>query len=75
MTNNDLPDLGSGNDAQTQADNLRAMQTIYFAALLDDLQVFQVVDTIVELFLQGQLPLATGSMRRPSRLTLTPRSR
>jgi hypothetical protein len=53
VTNKDLPDLGGGSDARIQADNLRAMQTIYFAALLEDLQVFRVVDTIVELFLRG----------------------
>jgi hypothetical protein len=57
----DLPDLEAQSDIEIQADNLRAMQAIYFAAQLEDLKVFQVVDKLVELFQNGMLPLGKGN--------------
>jgi len=56
-----LPDLEAQSDIEIQADNLRAMQAIYFAAQLEDLKVFQVVDKLVELFQNGMLPLGKGN--------------
>ena len=48
----DLPDLqDQGNHAhEIVADNIRAVQAIYSAALLEELKAFQVVDRLVELF-------------------------
>lgn len=57
----DLPDLEAQSDIEIQSDNLRAMQAIYFAAQLEDLKVFQVVDKLVELFQNGMLPLGKGN--------------
>jgi hypothetical protein len=57
----DLPDLKAQSDIEIQADNLRAMQAIYFAARLEDLKFFQVVDKLVERFLNGMLPLGKGN--------------
>lgn len=42
------------------ADNIRTLQPIYTAALLEELKAFQVVDRIVELYQQGLLPLGRG---------------
>ena len=57
----DLPDLEAQSDIEIQSDNLQAMQAIYFAAQLEDLKVFQVVDKLVELFQNGMLPLGKGN--------------
>jgi hypothetical protein len=62
----DLPDLqeqGSA-DHEIVADNIRAVQAIYSAALLEELKAFQVVDRLVELFQQGALPLGRGRAGR-----------
>lgn len=56
----DLPDLEAHADLEIQADNVRAMQALHFAAMLDELKLFQVVDKLVELFHQGLLPLGRG---------------
>ena len=56
----DLPDLEAQTAVEIQADNLRAVQAIYFAAQLEELKMFQVVDKLVELFMQGMLPLGRG---------------
>lgn len=58
----DLPDLGSG--SEIVSDNVRAIQTIYTAAMLEDLKLFQVVDRLSELFQHGLLSInrrAAGS--------------
>jgi hypothetical protein len=39
------------------ADNLAAVPALYFAAMLEQTKLFAVVDRLVELFLNGQLPL------------------
>lgn len=56
----DLPDLEKQADVEIVADNLKAMQAIYFAAMLEELKVFQVMDKLVELFHCGMLPLGRG---------------
>jgi hypothetical protein len=82
--NADLPDLQEqGNaDHDIVADNIRAVQAIYSAALLEELKAFQVVDRLVELFQQGVLPIGRGRAGRnlfkywkesPSRLSETER--
>jgi hypothetical protein len=57
----DLPDLEAAADIEIQGDNLQAMEAIYFAAMLEDLKLFQVVDKLVELFQSGMLPLGKGN--------------
>jgi len=47
-------------DLDIVADNIRAVGAIYFAYMLDEMRVFQVVERIVQLFLQGQLLLGRG---------------
>ena len=43
------------------AENLHAVQAIYFAWQVEQMRAFQVVDRIVELFQRGLLPLGPGS--------------
>ena len=52
-TPSDLPDLGARNEIIS--DNIRATQVIYFAAMLEELKVFQVVDRLTHLFQIGLL--------------------
>ena len=54
-------------DAQPQHDdspivaaNINVVDAIYSAAMLEEAKLFQVVDRLVELFAQGQLPLEHG---------------
>ena len=56
----DLPDLEAGTDTEIVKENLHAVQAIYFAYMLDEMRVFQVVERIVELFSRGLLPLGRG---------------
>jgi hypothetical protein len=56
-----LPELETFADVEIIADNLKAMQALYFSAMLEDLRMFQVVDKLVELFQLGQLPLGKGT--------------
>jgi hypothetical protein len=59
---NDLPDLGARNEIV--AENIRAAQVIYSAAMLEELKVFQVVDRLSQLFQLGLLTVnrrSTGS--------------
>lgn len=58
----DLPDLESEGttDHEIVADNIRALQPAYFAAMFEELKVFQVVDKLVELFQNGILPIGKG---------------
>jgi hypothetical protein len=57
----DLPELEDQTDYQIVADNIRAMQPIYFSAMLEELKVFQVVDKLVELFQNGILAIGRGN--------------
>jgi hypothetical protein len=59
--------MPAGKDASTQAgraleldissDNIRAAQVAYFAAMMEELKLFQVADKLVEAFQNGRLPL------------------
>ncbi|MCM3901340.1 MAG: hypothetical protein ND866_06520, partial [Pyrinomonadaceae bacterium] len=57
----ELPDLVSREGQQEIiAENIRALQAIYFAAMLDEMKAFQVLDRLVELFQNGILPVGRG---------------
>lgn len=56
-----LPDLEAQADVDIVANNVKAMQAVYFTAMLDELKLFQVVDKLVELFNSGMLPLGKGT--------------
>ena len=56
-----LPDLDPAADTEIVADNLQAVQAIYFAFQLEQMRVFQVVERVVELFEQGLLPIGQGA--------------
>jgi hypothetical protein len=62
--------------------NLRALEAVYSAAMLDEARVFEVVDRLVAMFSQGSLPLGPGRAGamlyrhwkgHPARLTTTQR--
>jgi hypothetical protein len=55
-----LPDLDAAADTEIVKENVHAVQAIYYAYMLEELRLFQVVDRIVELYTQGQLPLGRG---------------
>jgi hypothetical protein len=56
-----LPDLEPSPDGKIVADNIRAVQAIYFARQLEDMRAFQVVDRLLQLLQQGLLPLGRGT--------------
>jgi len=58
-----LPDLDESVDSAIDAENLRAIQAIYFVCMLDEMRLFQVVERIVALFREGLLPLGRGPAR------------
>ena len=55
-----LPDLENEADVEIVRENLLATGAIYSSYLLEEARVFQVVDRIAELFVQGLLPLGRG---------------
>lgn len=55
-----LPDLEDPVDDVIVATNVEAIQAIYYAYMLEEMRMFQVVDKIVDLFRQGMLPLGKG---------------
>lgn len=57
----DLPDLEDQTSVEIVLDNIKAMQAIYFAAMLEELKLFQVIDKLVELFQIGMLPVGRGN--------------
>lgn len=57
-----LPDLEEDVDIEIQKENLHAVQAIYFAYMLEEMRLFQVVERIVEIFRQGLLPLGRGKV-------------
>ena len=61
MAKIELPGLESQTDVEIVKENLHAAQAIYFAYQLEEMRLFQVVERIVELFQQGQLPIGRGS--------------
>jgi hypothetical protein len=56
-----LPDLESEPDMEIVAENIRAVQAVYFARQLEEMRAFQVVDRLAQLFQQGLLPLGPGT--------------
>lgn len=58
----DLPSLDDEqtSDNEIVPDNIRALQPAYFAAMFEEMKVFQVVDKLVELFQNGILPIGRG---------------
>lgn len=55
-----LPDLEAATDVEIIRENLHAVQAIYFAYMLEEMRMPQVVERIVELFRAGLLPLGRG---------------
>ena len=55
-----LPDLDDATDVEIIRENLNAVQAIYFAYMLEEARLPQVVERIVELFRGGLLPLGRG---------------
>lgn len=47
-------------NAQIVPANIRALEPIYFAAMLEEARVFDVVDRLVAMFSQGLLPIGPG---------------
>ena len=58
--NVDLPDLPAA-DTEIIKDNVRAVAVLYFSAMLENLRFFQVVDSLVESFNNGLLPVGRGA--------------
>lgn len=50
--------------SEIDADNIRAAGAIYFAAMLEELKLFQVVDRLVEVFQRGLLPVGRKNSAR-----------
>jgi hypothetical protein len=55
-----LPDLEKNTAQEVQAVNLEAAQAVYFAAMMDEARLFEVVDKLAELFQIGALALERG---------------
>ncbi|WP_372665931.1 hypothetical protein [Amycolatopsis kentuckyensis] len=60
----DLPDLDQIFDQNIVTDNVRAMGAMIVSAMFEELKVFQVVDSIVEQFQHGDLPIGPGEAGR-----------
>ena len=61
----DLPDLEEGTESDIIADNVKALSAIYFSAMLEELKYFQVMDKVVEQFMNGSLPVKRGAAGDP----------
>jgi hypothetical protein len=57
----DLPDLEEGTEADIVKDNVLALSAVYFAAMLEELKFFSVMDKVVEQFMVGALPISRGT--------------
>ena len=57
----DLPDLEAGTAYDIRQDNVNAVAAIYFTAMLEDLKLFSVANTVAEHFMTGMLPLSRGN--------------
>ncbi len=55
-----LPDLEDSAKVEIVAENLHALQAVYFASMLEEMRLFQVVDKLLEMFHQGMLPVGRG---------------
>ena len=51
---------GEEGNAEIVPANLRALEAVYFAAMLEEARVFEVVERLVTMFGQGLLPLGPG---------------
>ena len=56
----ELPDLEAATDVEIVKENLRIAGVLYYSYQLEEMQLFQVVDRIAELFALGLLPLGHG---------------
>jgi hypothetical protein len=56
----DLPDIDAEAEAEIIPSNLRAMQALYFASMLENANFFDTGDKLEELFLNQMLPLGRG---------------
>lgn len=61
----DLPDLDAGTEADIISDNVNALSAIYFAAMLEELKFFSVMDKVVEQFMNGALPIKRSGAGDP----------
>lgn len=57
----DLPNLEEHADRLIHADNLKALQAIYFAAMLEEMKFFQAMDLALEQWQLGMIVLTRGS--------------
>jgi hypothetical protein len=73
---------GESTNGEIVSANLRALESIYFAAMLEEAHLFEVVDHLAALFGRGKLPLGPGRpgamlyqywKGQPSRLTTAQR--
>lgn len=59
-----MQENGSGQSEETNVEivsaNLRALETVYFTAMLEEARLFEVVDRLVAMFSSGMLPLGPG---------------
>src|SRR4051812_35701909 len=55
-----LAQQGGNTNADIVPANLRALEAVYFAAMLEEARVFEVVERLVAMFGQGLLPLGPG---------------
>ena len=51
---------GEDTNVEIVSANLRALETIYFTAMLEEARLFDVVDRLVAMFSRGMLPLGPG---------------
>jgi hypothetical protein len=56
-----FPDLEATTDFEVVGDHCRIMGSFIFASALDELKAFQVVDTLIDMFQRGNLPLIKGA--------------
>jgi hypothetical protein len=57
----DLPDLETEADRQIVSDNLKALQAIYFSAMLEEMRFFQAMDIALEQWQLGMIVLSRGA--------------
>lgn len=55
-----LPDLDAGSHIEIIPDNLHAVRAIYYAANLEQLNLFSTVETVVQHAINGMLPVTRG---------------
>src|SRR5512144_2013787 len=59
-------------DVEIIRENLNAVQAIYFSYMLEEMRLYQVLDRIVELFMQGLLPIGEpAAVERVKRIALS----